>query len=55
MNKYQVKKDILLMDFLLNYYNKKNVKNLLKYKLVMVNENVISQFDFPLKIFQKNL
>ena len=50
MNKYQVKKDILLMDFLLNYYNKKNVKNLLKYKLVMVNENVISQFDFPLKI-----
>ena len=50
MNKYQMKKDILLMDFLLNYYNKKNVKNLLKYKLVMVNENVISQFDFPLKI-----
>ena len=50
MNKYQVKKDILLMDFLLNYYNKKNVKNLLKYKLVIVNENVISQFDFPLKI-----
>ena len=50
MNKYQVKKDILLMEFLLNYYNKKNVKNLLKYKLVIVNENVISQFDFPLKI-----
>lgn len=50
MKKYQVKKDILLMDFLLNYYNKKNVKNLLKYKLVMVNENIISQFDFPLKI-----
>lgn len=37
------------MDFLLNYYSKKNVKNLLKYKLVMVNENIISQFDFPLK------
>lgn len=49
MKKYQVKNDVLLMDFLLNYYSKKNVKNLLKYKLVMVNENIISQFDFPLK------
>lgn len=49
MEKYQVKNDVLLMDFLLNYYSKKNVKNLLKYKLVMVNENIISQFDFPLK------
>ena len=47
MEKYQVKNDVLLMDFLLNYYSKKNVKNLLKYKLVMVNENIIRQFDFP--------
>ena len=28
MNKYLVKKDILLMEFLLNFYSKKNVKNL---------------------------
>lgn len=36
MNKYLVKKDILLMEFLLNFYSKKNVKNLLKYKQVKV-------------------
>lgn len=49
MNKYLVKKDILLMEFLLNYYNKKNVKNLLKYKLVKVNGEVVSQFNYRLK------
>ena len=49
MNKYLVKKDILLMEFLLNYYNKKNVKNLLKYKLVKVNGEVVSQFNYQLK------
>lgn len=49
MNKYLVKKDILLMEFLLNYYNKKNVKNLLKYKLVKVNGKVVSQFNYQLK------
>lgn len=49
MNKYLVKKDILLMEFLLNYYNKKNVKNLLRYKLVKVNGQVVSQFNYQLK------
>lgn len=49
MNKYLVKKDILLMEFLLNYHNKKNVKKLLKYKQVKVNGQVISQFDHQLK------
>lgn len=49
MNKYLVKKDILLMEYLINYYNKKNVKNLLKYKQVQVNGQVISQFDYQLK------
>ena len=46
MNKYQVKKDILLMDFLLNYYNKKNVKNLLKYKLVMLMKMLLVNLIF---------
>lgn len=50
MNKYLVKKDILLMEFLLNYYNKKNVKNLLRYKLVKVNGQVVSQFNYQLKV-----
>lgn len=49
MNKYVVKNDTVLMDFLLNYYNKKNVKNLLKFKQVSINNEVISQFDYPLK------
>lgn len=48
MNKYLVKKDILLMDFLLDFYNKKNVKNLLKYKQVKVNGEIISQFNYQL-------
>ena len=48
MNKYLVKKDILLMEFLLNFYSKKNVKNLLKYKQVKVNGRVVSQFNYQL-------
>lgn len=50
MNKYYVKKESTLMDFLLNHYNKKNVKNLLKFKQVLVNGQVISQFDYQLNI-----
>lgn len=49
MNKYDVKKESILTDFLLNYYNKKNVKNLLKFKQVLVNGQVVSQFDYCLK------
>ena len=49
MNKYLVKTDSTLMEFLLNHYNKKNVKNLLKFKQVSVNGQVISQFDYSLK------
>lgn len=48
MNKYDVKKESILMEFLLNYYNKKNVKNLLKFKQVLVNGQVVSQFDHHL-------
>lgn len=50
MNKYQVKKDILLMEFLLTFYNKNNVKKLLKYRQVKVNNVVISQYNHQLKI-----
>lgn len=50
MNKYYVKKESTLMDFLLNHYNKKNVKNLLKFKQVLVNGQVISQFDYQLNV-----
>lgn len=50
MNKYYVKKESTLMDFLLNHYNKKNVKNLLKFKQVLVNGQAISQFDYQLNI-----
>ena len=37
------------MDFLLLSYNRKNAKNLLKYKEVYVNNQQISQFDYLLK------
>ena len=33
----KVKKEMLLMDYLLLSYNRKNAKNLLKYKQVYVN------------------
>lgn len=36
------------MEFLLNFYSKKNVKNLLKYKQVKVNGRVVSQFNYQL-------
>ena len=41
MNKYLVKTDSTLMEFLLNHYNKKNVKNLLKFKQVSVNGHAL--------------
>ena len=49
MNKYIVGKDVVLMDFLVNHYNKKSVKNLLKYKQARVNEQIVSQFNYPLQ------
>ncbi|MEI3326964.1 MAG: S4 domain-containing protein [Thomasclavelia sp.] len=49
MNKYLIEKDILLIEFLLNHYSKKNAKNLLKYKQVKVNGIVTSQFNYQLK------
>lgn len=48
MSKYYIKDEILLMDFLLMHYNKKTVKNLLKYKLVKVNDKIVSQFNYKL-------
>lgn len=48
--KYIVKKDMILMDFLLQQYPRKQVKNLLKFKQVQVNQNVISKFDYALTI-----
>lgn len=45
----KVKKEMILMDFLLLSYNRKNAKNLLKYKEVYVNNQQISQFDYLLK------
>ena len=44
-----VKKEMSLMDFLLQTYNRKNAKNLLKYKQVYVNSKPVSQYDWPLK------
>ncbi len=44
----KVKKEMLLMDYLLLSYNRKNAKNLLKYKQVYVNNQQISQFDYLL-------
>lgn len=49
MNKYLIEKDILLIEFLLNHYNRKSAKNLLKYKQVKVNGIVTSQFNYQLK------
>lgn len=50
MAEYQIKEDIELMGFLLNHYNKKSVKNLLKYKQVKVNGKNVSQFNYQLKL-----
>ena len=44
----KVKKEMKLMDYLLLSYNRKNSKNLLKYKQVYVNNQQISQFDYLL-------
>ena len=48
--KYRVKKEMVLMDFLLIHYNRKNAKNYLKYKNVYVNNQNITQFDYLLKV-----
>ncbi len=45
-----VKKEMTLIDFLLQSYNRKTVKNLLKYKQVYINEKPVSQHDYLLKI-----
>lgn len=44
-----VKKEISLIDFLIQTYNRKNAKNLLKYKQVYVNSQSVSQHDWLLK------
>ena len=53
MNKYQVKKDILLMDFLLNYYNKKNNLNIIKKLIIKLNKNTDYLFNNKLINFKK--
>lgn len=45
-----VKKEMILIDFLLQTYNRKNAKNLLKFKQVYVNSKQISQYDYVLKV-----
>ncbi|WP_296875145.1 RluA family pseudouridine synthase [Thomasclavelia sp.] len=50
MNRFKVSQPGSLFDFLLTKYNKKKVKNLLKYKCVKVNDQTISQFDYQLNI-----
>lgn len=45
-----VKKEMILMDYLLLSYNRKSAKNLLKYKEVYVNDSQISQFDYQLNV-----
>ena len=49
MNKFHVNEEISLIDFLLQTYNKKKAKNLLKYQQVQVNQQTISQFNYLLK------
>lgn len=46
--KYTVKKDMILLDFLMIHYNKKSSKQYLKFKQVLVNDKVVSQFDHSL-------
>ncbi len=51
VKEYQVHKEIGLLDFLLERLTDKsrnNIKSLLSHKMVMVDGNTISQFDFPL-------
>ena len=44
----KVKKRNVINDYLLLSFNRKNAKNLLKYKQVYVNNQQISQFDYLL-------
>ena len=41
--------DQILMDYLLENYNRTKAKNMLKYKEVKVNGKVITQYDYALK------
>lgn len=47
--KYTVKQDSQLLEFLVQHYSRKNAKNYLKYKQVLVNNEVVTKFDHPLK------
>lgn len=46
--RYIVKKEAMLMDFLMLYYSRKQVKQFLKYKQVMVNGSSQTQYDYSL-------
>lgn len=47
----KVKKEMLLMDYLLLSYNRKNAKNLLKYKQVYVNnQQIVSLIIYYMKM-----
>ncbi|MFV0395999.1 MAG: RluA family pseudouridine synthase [Coprobacillaceae bacterium] len=48
--KYIVKEKNTLLDFLLLHYARKQVKNLLKYKQVQVNNQVVTKFDYLLSV-----
>lgn len=46
----KIVKEQVLMDYLLQNYNRTKAKNLLKYKEVQVNGKIITQYDYALKI-----
>ncbi|HBG85197.1 MAG TPA: RluA family pseudouridine synthase, partial [Erysipelotrichaceae bacterium] len=42
----KIVKEMILMDYLLQNYNRTKAKNLLKYKEVQVNGKIITQYDY---------
>lgn len=47
--KYTIKDKTVLMDYLLQHHSRKQIKIFLKYKQVYINQEVITQFDYPLQ------
>lgn len=50
---YDVKKQMLLMEFLLQYEKKTTVKQYLNHQCIYVNDNIVSQYNYPLLVGDK--
>lgn len=46
--KYTITNEIILMEYLLQHHSRKQIKIFLKYKQIYVNQDAVTQFDYPL-------